>query len=140
MRGLVAVAMAVVAACLLAPAAGAALVVRDDVDSADVTFTADPGEANRVVVREEPGGFRFVDTGSALRTSTCTLVNDQEVFCPGIAETLEWTAALVALDRDALDEAIIEETLGVVLKYQDDVEKVQGPVVTAMLDRVRAGV
>ncbi len=88
MRGLVAVAMAVVAACSLAPAAGAALVVRDDVDSADVTFTADPGEANRVVVREEPGGFRFVDTGSALRTSTCTLVNDHEVFCPGIAETL----------------------------------------------------
>ena len=59
---------------------------------------------------------------------------------PGIAETLEWTAALVALDRDALDETIIEDTLGVVLKYQDDVEKVQGPVVTAMLDRVRAGV
>ena len=59
---------------------------------------------------------------------------------PGIAETLEWTAALVALDRDALDETIIEETLGVVLKYQDDVEKVQGEAVTNMLNRVRAGV
>ena len=59
---------------------------------------------------------------------------------PGIAETLEWTAALVALDRDALDENIVEETLGVVLKYQDDVEKVRGEAVTTMLNRVRAGV
>jgi Ca2+-binding RTX toxin-like protein len=88
MRGLVALAMSVVAASSLAPAARAALVVRDDVDAADVTFTADPGEANRVVVREEPGGFRFVDAGSALRTSTCTQVSAPEVFCPGIAETL----------------------------------------------------
>ncbi len=59
---------------------------------------------------------------------------------PGIAETLEWTAALVALDRQALDESVVEETLGVVLKYQDDVEKVKGQTVTAMLNRVRAAV
>jgi MoxR-like ATPase len=59
---------------------------------------------------------------------------------PGIAETLEWTAALVALDRDALDEQVVEETLGVVLKYQDDVEKVRGEAVGTMLNRVRAGV
>jgi MoxR-like ATPase len=59
---------------------------------------------------------------------------------PGIAETLEWTAALVALDRTELSEEIIEETLGVVLKYQDDVEKVKGEAVTHMLNRVRAGV
>jgi MoxR-like ATPase len=58
---------------------------------------------------------------------------------PGIAETLEWTAALVALDRDALDESIVEETLGVVLKYQDDIEAVRGEQVTGMLNRVRAG-
>src|SRR4029077_13194448 len=58
---------------------------------------------------------------------------------PGIAETLEWTAALVALDRDTLEESVIEETLGVVLKYRDDVEKVKGEAVTNMLNRVRAG-
>jgi MoxR-like ATPase len=58
---------------------------------------------------------------------------------PGIAETLEWTAALVALDRDALDETVVEETLGVVLKYQDDVEKIRGEAVTTMLGRIRAG-
>jgi MoxR-like ATPase len=59
---------------------------------------------------------------------------------PGIAETLEWTAALVALDRDALDETVVDETLGVVLKYQDDVEKIRGEAVTTMLGRIRAGV
>jgi len=58
---------------------------------------------------------------------------------PGVAETLEWTAALVALDRDALDESIIDDTLGVVLKYQDDVEKVRGEMTSQMLGRVRAG-
>jgi MoxR-like ATPase len=59
---------------------------------------------------------------------------------PGIAETLEWTAALVALDRDSLSEEVIEETLGVILKYQDDVEKVKGAATTHMLNRVRAGI
>ncbi len=88
MRGLVAAGVTAAIAFLAVSPATAATVTRDDVDSADVTFTADPAEANRVVVREEPGGFRFVDTGSILRTSTCTLVNDHEVFCPGIAETL----------------------------------------------------
>jgi MoxR-like ATPase len=58
---------------------------------------------------------------------------------PGVAETLDWTAALVALDQQALDPAIVDETLGVILKYQDDVEKVQGAAARAILDRVRAG-
>jgi hypothetical protein len=88
MGGLLAAAVTAIAALAFASPAGAAVVVRDDVDAADVTFTAGPGEANRVVVSEEPGGFRFVDTGSFLTTRTCTLVNAHEVFCPGIAETL----------------------------------------------------
>jgi hypothetical protein len=58
---------------------------------------------------------------------------------PGVAETLDWTAALVALDQKALDPGIVEETLGVILKYQDDVEKVKGATARAILDRVRAG-
>src|SRR5512135_635239 len=40
---------------------------------------------------------------------------------PGVAETLDWTTALVTLDRQALDPEIVEETLGVILKYRDDV-------------------
>lgn len=42
---------------------------------------------------------------------------------PGVAETLDWITALVALDAKALDERIVDETLGVILKYQDDVVK-----------------
>ncbi|MDW8326263.1 MAG: MoxR family ATPase [Anaerolineales bacterium] len=56
---------------------------------------------------------------------------------PGVAETLDWTAALVALDQQALEPSIVEETLGVILKYQDDVEKVRGENVRAILERVR---
>ena len=44
---------------------------------------------------------------------------------PGVAETLDWAAALVALDQQRLDPAVVEQTLGVILKYQDDVEKVK---------------
>ena len=57
---------------------------------------------------------------------------------PGIAETLDWAAALVALDRTALDAAVVGDTLGILLKYQDDVEKVKGEAARAMVDRVRA--
>ena len=41
---------------------------------------------------------------------------------PGVAESIDWVSALVALDQNALDESIVEDTLGVILKYQDDVE------------------
>jgi MoxR-like ATPase len=55
---------------------------------------------------------------------------------PGVAETLDWTTALVALDQVALDPVVVDETLGVILKYQDDVDKVKGAVARAILDRV----
>jgi MoxR-like ATPase len=45
---------------------------------------------------------------------------------PGVAETLDWAAALVALDAKALTPAVVEDTLGVVLKYQDDVARMKG--------------
>jgi MoxR-like ATPase len=59
---------------------------------------------------------------------------------PGVAETLDWTTALVALDQKALDPVIVDETLGAVLKYQDDVEKVKGEQARILLDRVKAEV
>ena len=59
---------------------------------------------------------------------------------PGVAETLDWTTALVALDQKALDPMIVDETLGAVLKYQDDVEKVQGEQARLILERIKAGV
>jgi MoxR-like ATPase len=59
---------------------------------------------------------------------------------PGIAETLDWTRALVALDKEALDERVVEDTLGALLKYRDDIEKVRGDRARAVLERVAAGV
>lgn len=52
---------------------------------------------------------------------------------PGVAETLDWTAALVALDREDLSEEIVNNTLGVLLKYQDDIQHVRGPVADRIL-------
>ena len=45
---------------------------------------------------------------------------------PGVAETIDWTAALIALNEQALSLETVEDTLGVILKYQDDIEKVSG--------------
>ena len=59
---------------------------------------------------------------------------------PGVAETLDWTTALVALDQKALDPVIVDETLGAVLKYQDDVDKIKGEQARLILDRVKAEV
>ena len=52
---------------------------------------------------------------------------------PGVAETIDWANALVALDRVALDAATVNATLGVLLKYQDDVVKVAGKQVETLL-------
>jgi MoxR-like ATPase len=56
----------------------------------------------------------------------------------GISETLDWAAALVALDRDVLDRDVIDETLGILLKNQEDIEAVRGERVGAILARVLA--
>lgn len=56
---------------------------------------------------------------------------------PGIAETLDWASALAALDQTALDEQTVNETLGVILKYQDDVEQVRGGVASELTDRAK---
>ena len=56
---------------------------------------------------------------------------------PGVAETLDWSAALVALDQKELSESAIGDTLGALLKYQDDVTLVHGNVARELLQRVR---
>ena len=57
---------------------------------------------------------------------------------PGVSETLDWVAALVALDRQALDPDAVNETLGVVLKTKEDLETVRGERLAAMLQRATA--
>ena len=57
---------------------------------------------------------------------------------PGVAETLDWAGALTELDQIALDPATVSDTLGVLLKYQDDIARMQGSRSTALLSEVRA--
>jgi MoxR-like ATPase len=52
---------------------------------------------------------------------------------PGVAETIDWASALAALGRDRFDRALLVETLGVVLKYHDDIEKVRASHLDALL-------
>ena len=52
---------------------------------------------------------------------------------PGVAETLDWARALQALNVKAIDPETARDTLGVLLKYQDDVDKVKGPVAERLL-------
>jgi len=63
----------------------------------------------------------------------------QDLFkSPGVAETLDWAAALSELDVVALDPATVSDTLGVLLKYQDDIAKLEGSKVKEMLDEVKS--
>ncbi|HTS42635.1 MAG TPA: MoxR family ATPase [Xanthobacteraceae bacterium] len=63
----------------------------------------------------------------------------QDLFkSPGVAETLDWAQALAELDTVALDPATVSDTLGVLLKYQDDIARLEGGKVKELLDQVQA--
>jgi MoxR-like ATPase len=57
---------------------------------------------------------------------------------PGVAETIDWTQALVALDRPALDAVTIDATLGAVLKYREDQERVRGAGLERVVEAAQA--
>ncbi len=56
---------------------------------------------------------------------------------PGVAETIDWTNALVALNAMRLDPATVQDTLGVLLKYRDDIARLQGGDTARLLDELR---
>lgn len=57
---------------------------------------------------------------------------------PGVAETIDWAKCLVALDHLTLSPEVISDTLGAVLKYQDDIQKLQGSAAGKLLEDARA--
>jgi MoxR-like ATPase len=67
-----------------------------------------------------------------------TLRKEDLFKVPGVAETLDWASALSELDVVALDPATVSDTLGVLLKYQDDIARLEGGKVKELLDEVRA--
>lgn len=58
---------------------------------------------------------------------------------PGIAETLDWAMALLALDADHLERGVIKETLGCILKYQEDLQLMTDETIEDVLDRIGLG-
>lgn len=69
-------------------------------------------------------------------TAVCQQLRQAELFKPpGIAETLDWATALVTMGCQELDEATVNETLGVLLKYQDDVQRVRGEMAYELVQR-----
>jgi MoxR-like ATPase len=66
-------------------------------------------------------------------------LRDMDLFkLPGVAETIDWTHALVQLDHLALDPTAVDNTLGVLLKYQDDIARIQGSEANRILAQVRS--
>ena len=57
---------------------------------------------------------------------------------PGVAETIDWAEALMQLNAMALDPSVVNDTLGVLLKYQDDIAKVRGSEAAEILEKVNA--
>jgi MoxR-like ATPase len=80
---------------------------------------------------------RVPQAGEALRRQVVAFVQrlrDKELFkLPGIAETIEWTRALISLERAALDTESVDDTLGMLLKYQDDIQRIRGAEAEVLL-------
>jgi len=62
-------------------------------------------------------------------------LREEDLFkAPGVAETLDWATALRELDARSLTPQVVGETLGALLKYQDDIVRMQGDTLTKTLD------
>jgi len=89
-----------------------------------------------ILRRKAPGA------GERLRREVVAFVQrlrSMDLFkLPGVAETIDWSKALVELDRVALDPDTLNDTLGVLLKYQDDIARVQGSEAARILSEIRA--
>lgn len=66
-----------------------------------------------------------------------TLRTEELFKNPGVAETLDWATALTELNEMALDPQTVSDTLGVLLKYQDDIQRIQGDETTKIIEKAR---
>ncbi len=91
-----------------------------------------------ILHRKVPG------VGEGLAREVVAFVQDlrkQDLFkLPGVAETIDWAHALVQLDVVALDPETINSTLGVLLKYQDDIAKIRDSEAIGILEQIRSEV
>jgi MoxR-like ATPase len=87
----------------------------------------------QIVMMKVPGVTQQL--GHQLTTAAQALRQAGLFKAPGVAETLDWASALVAMGRQALDEATVNDTLGALLKYQDDVQRVRGELTRELVKR-----
>jgi len=93
-------------------------------------------ERERQIVRTKVPGIS--EQLSAEIVAYVQKLRHQDLFKnPGVAETLDWATALIELDKLAIDPQVISDTLGVLLKYQDDIAKIAGDEGTKILKEVR---
>jgi MoxR-like ATPase len=85
---------------------------------------------------------RIPDAGERLSRQVVMFVQElrrMDLYkLPGVAETLDWVTALVALDARELSAGVVEDTLGAILKFQDDIAQVRGKQVNELLKRAAA--
>ncbi|HLZ09454.1 MAG TPA: MoxR family ATPase, partial [Chloroflexota bacterium] len=90
----------------------------------------------QIVVTKRP------EISSELARQVCRFVQSlrkQDLYkLPGVAETLDWAGALAALGASSLDEDLVVDTLGALLKYQDDIQKVRSGNIIPMVELARA--
>jgi MoxR-like ATPase len=87
---------------------------------------------------------RVPEASAALSREVVAFVQrlrDEDLFKkPGVAETIDWAKCLLALDVIALSPEVIGDTLGAILKYQDDIQRIQGSEAKRLLEEARVGV
>ncbi|MSQ52726.1 MAG: MoxR family ATPase [Betaproteobacteria bacterium] len=89
-----------------------------------------------ILKRRVPGAAERL---SAEVVSFVQRLRKMELFkLPGVAETLDWTKALMALDKLSLDPQTVNDTLGTLLKYQDDISRIKGSEAERLLTEVKA--
>ncbi len=85
---------------------------------------------------------RLPDTPPALAAQVVSLVQQlrrMDLYkLPGVAETLDWAAALLALEQQTLTVDVVADTLGALLKHQEDIERLQGATLTALVQKAQA--
>ena len=93
-------------------------------------------------VEREILALKAPEAGAVLQAQVVDFVQTlrgQQLFkSPGVAETIDWAQALVELNCVALDPQIVDSTMGVLLKYQDDISRIQGSEAARILSEVQA--
>ena len=87
-------------------------------------------------------GARCPNANRGFRPRSCAFIQklrELELFkVPGVAETIDWAGALTELDKVALDPETVSDTIGVLLKYQDDIARIEQGEGRRILNEVKA--